>query len=887
MNLFERMKRLKAIQILFPLYKARIIRFLIPILIIALLYWEGKKQIHQIHFSQTLSYLRHLPAQFVLLILFTALASAAVMSGYDFLIRHRFKLPLSLKETFFYGWIANTFNNFLGFAGFTGAGVRTILYKKQEVPLTVSVKSSLFLAPILTTGLSVMAWLAIVGVFPIGSLFSEHRWMPIALIGMALYLPFFILLQQSRLFSKWFHSSEERIPRAVTVVSVGISFAEWLCAGLTFWVICTVMAGDLSFRTTAGIFTIAGIAGIVSMAPGGIGSFDLTALIGLQAAGISSEKATAVLVLFRLFYYVLPWLIGLVLITKEITPSRERMGHLTVSLWEESQTRWQAFWRWPGQFRFLSDLGVWALAILVLSAGLLLLLSAATPGLLYRLKFSEELFSLPIMALSNQLSVIVGIILIVLSRGIKLRIKRAYRMTLYMLIVGAFFTFAKGFDYEEALYLLAILFFLWLSRSRFDRESSPFSFRTAVALLTLTLFIVFGYVIIGTHVHPTFGHLSRYIPSKLKERLFYQPDELIHSAIIGISGAWIFLIGWFFFRPKRTVGTTPNHAEMEQLHDYLTEHTGNLLTHLLFLRDKAFYWAMGGEVLIPYGRARDKLVVLGDPLGPKEKIEEGIEEFQEFADRYAMPIVFYQVSPDYLPIYHENGYRFFKLGEEALVELADFSLSGRKKSGLRSARNRLAKEGFHFEMMEPPFSESVLARLERISDLWLGNKHEKGFSLGWFDKDYLQLAPIAVLKNSDEQVIAFVSLMPCYDGGKVLSIDLMRHLPDVPNGTMDVMFIHLLEWAKERGYEQFNLGMAPLSSVGENKKALREEKIARLAFQYGNYWYSFQGLRHYKEKFSPRWEPRYLAYPQSVSLPLLMLDLALLVGRKRMKNKNI
>lgn len=880
---FERMKRLKGIQILLSLYKARIIRFLIPILIIALLFWEGKKQIHQIHFSQTLSYLRHVPAESVLLILFTAFASTAVMSGYDFLVRHHFKLPLSLKKTFLYGWIANTFNNFLGFAGFTGAGVRTIFYKKQEIPLSVSVKSSLFLAPILTTGLSVMAWLTILGLFPIGFLRADYHWMTIALIGMALYLPFFILLQQSRLFSKWFHSSEERIPRTVTLASVGISFAEWFCAGLTFWVICTVMVGDLSFRTIAGIFTIAGIAGIISMAPGGIGSFDLTALIGLQAAGIPSEEATAVLVLFRLFYYVLPWLIGLVLITKEITPSRERINDLTVSLWEESQTRWQTFWRWPGQFRFLSDLGVWALAILVLSAGLLLLLSAATPGLLYRLKFSEELFSLSMMTLSNQLSVIIGIILIVLSRGIKFRIKRAYRMTFYMLIVGAIFTFAKGFDYEEALYLLAILFFLWLSRSRFDRESSPFSFKTAIALLTLTLFIVFGYVLIGTHVHPTFGHLSRYIPAKLKEQLFYRPDELIHSAIIGISGAWIFLIGWSFFRPKRTIGTTPGNAEIEQLDDYLTDHKGNLLTHLLFLRDKAFYWAMDHEVLIPYGRARDKLVVLGDPLGPKEKIEEGIEEFQEFADRYAMPIVFYQVTPEYLPIYHENGYRFFKLGEEALVNLADFSLSGRKNAGLRSARNRLTKEGFHFEMMNPPFSEALLARLERISDLWLGNKHEKGFSLGWFDADYLQRAPIAVLKNKEEQIVAFMSLMPCYDGGKVISIDLMRHLPDVPNGTMDVMFIHLLEWAKEHGYEKFNLGMAPLSSVGKNTKALREEKIARLAFQYGNYWYSFQGLRHYKDKFSPEWEPRYLAYPQSVSLPLLMLDLAFLIGKKREK----
>lgn len=573
---------------------------------------------------------------------------------------------------------------------------------------------------------------------------------------------------------------------------------------------------------------------------------------------------------------------GLVLITKEMTPSRKQINDLTISLWKESQTRWEAFWRWPGQFRFLSDLGVWALAILVFSSGLLLLLSAANPGLLYRLKLSEALFSLPVMTLSNQLSVIIGIILVVLSRGIKFRIKRAYRMTIFLLAIGAIFTFTKGFDYEEGLFLLAIVFFLWLSRNRFDRKSAPFSFRTVIALLLLTLFIVFGYVIIGTHTHPTFEHFNHFIPKKVQEQLFYDPEELIKSAVIGITGAWVFLIGWGLFRPKRNIGTAPNDAEIEKLVDYLQHHEGNLLTHLLFLRDKSLFWAMEDEILIPYGR-RDKLIVLGDPLGPENKIEAGIEEFQQFADRFAMPIIFYQVSPSYLPIYHENGYRFFKLGEDALVDLADFSLTGRKKSGLRSARNRLAKEGIYFKIVHPPFSKPFLEELRQVSDMWLGDKREKGFSLGWFDEGYLQLAPIGVLKNGSGRAIAFASFMPCYSGRKVISVDLTRHILDVPNGAMDVLFIHLLEWAKTEGYEQFNLGMAPFSSVGKNKKALREERIARLAFQYGNYWYGFQGLRRYKDKFSPRWQPRYLAYPQSVSLPLLMLDLTRLVGKQRKK----
>ncbi|MNI42074.1 Phosphatidylglycerol lysyltransferase [compost metagenome] len=126
---------------------------------------------------------------------------------------------------------------------------------------------------------------------------------------------------------------------------------------------------------------------------------------------------------------------------------------------------------------------------------------------------------------------------------------------------------------------------------------------------------------------------------------------------------------------------------------------------------------------------------------------------------------------------------------------------------------------------------------------------------------------------------AFASVAPGYDGGSTVSIDLMRHRKNTPNGTMDYLFVHLLEWAKSQGCEWFNLGNAPLSSVGQNFGALREEKVARLVFVRGGHWYGFAGLRRYKEKFSPQWEPRYLAYPVSLILPILTLDLVRLVSR--------
>jgi phosphatidylglycerol lysyltransferase len=245
-----------------------------------------------------------------------------------------------------------------------------------------------------------------------------------------------------------------------------------------------------------------------------------------------------------------------------------------------------------------------------------------------------------------------------------------------------------------------------------------------------------------------------------------------------------------------------------------------------------------------------------------------------------MAVVFYQATPEFLPIYHEYGYRFFKLGEEALVHLDQFTLSGKKAADLRSVRNRFERDGYLFEVVSPPFGDELLKELRIVSDDWIRGRREKGFSLGWFDPEYLKQAPIALLKNPAGAVLAFATLAPGYDEGRTMSIDLMRHRNGTPNGTMDYLFIKLLEWCKEQGYGIFNLGNAPLSSVGKSKSALREEKLASLVFQYGGHWYGFKGLRRYKDKFMPEWEPRFLAYPAWVSLPVLTVDLVRLVSRK-------
>nr|WP_324292836.1 phosphatidylglycerol lysyltransferase domain-containing protein [uncultured Desulfobacter sp.] len=110
-----------------------------------------------------------------------------------------------------------------------------------------------------------------------------------------------------------------------------------------------------------------------------------------------------------------------------------------------------------------------------------------------------------------------------------------------------------------------------------------------------------------------------------------------------------------------------------------------------------------------------------------------------------------------------------------------------------------------------------------------------------------------------------------------LSIDMMRYLPDAPAGIMEFLFIQLMLWGKEQGYQYFNSGMAPLSGLEKHPLAPMWHKIGNTIFKYGDNFYNFEGLRAYKEKFDPVWEPKYLAAP-AFSIPTVLLGVTRLIA---------
>ncbi|MCA6332313.1 MAG: DUF2156 domain-containing protein, partial [Phenylobacterium sp.] len=169
-----------------------------------------------------------------------------------------------------------------------------------------------------------------------------------------------------------------------------------------------------------------------------------------------------------------------------------------------------------------------------------------------------------------------------------------------------------------------------------------------------------------------------------------------------------------------------------------------------------------------------------------------------------------------------------------------------------------------------------LPALSEISDEWLARQSgsDKAFALGGFNPRYLREFPVAIARW-EGRIVAFANLWPtaCRDA---FSIDLMRYNWAAPKRIMDFLFVELISWGREQGYVYLDFGNAPLAGLEDRPLAPVMTRVGRLMFDLGEDVYNFQGVRSYKDKFHPNWEPRYAAAPAKWAIAILLADVSLL-----------
>ena len=291
------------------------------------------------------------------------------------------------------------------------------------------------------------------------------------------------------------------------------------------------------------------------------------------------------------------------------------------------------------------------------------------------------------------------------------------------------------------------------------------------------------------------------------------------------------------------------------------------LLFFALLPDKRYLFGETGgrEWGIAYRVVGRHALALGDPLGDPEAVRDAITSFLDLCKRQGWRPAFYQVTAKHLDAYRASGLRAVKVGEDAQMGLADFSLAGKRFKNLRNDMRRIEKAGVVLETYGPdaPPPADVTADMEAISEGWRRSHRAKegSFAMGGFEpgSDLFRSSRYFVARDTGSgRVLAFTTFVPAFGAGGGWTLDLMRRRPDALHGVMDFLIISAAERFREEGAGLVSLGLSPLAGAGEAGEGVAVSQVRRFLFTRLGRVYNFQGLHTFKSKFATDWEPRYL-----------------------------
>ena len=810
------------------------------------------RELSHINFKETFIQFGKINRLWLVLLFAGGGLSLILLSLYDIILVKSLKLKMPMIRVFRVSYIINALNSIIGFGGFIGAGVRAFVYKNYTNDTKKLVQYISIILVSMLTGLSLLSILVVLRIFNASHMIDEISWVRWILYIVALFLPIFIFYTVAR--------PVDRNNRFMGVYCTVVSCVEWMAAATVLYFAALIVDIHISFMTFVGIFVIAALSGLVSFIPGGFGAFDLVVLLGLKSLGISEEKILLALVLYRFAYYFVPVMIALILSSFEFGNTAKK--YLDNSKYFIPVKDFTSFLR-SYQKDILAKVPSFSLAILIFLTSIIFFINNLT--IVYDGLYDGNHFAYYI-ALAIQTSACLLLILNV--RGIYKGSRRAIIYAFISIILIASATIYTYASFLLLSWLIIIFVLLILAYQRAQVLKRPLRFKKLAFMLLLSIFILYlNHILIsGTLYALDVYHIE--IDTSLLRYYFWMTIVII-MLLVGVI-AWLF--DYKYKRPHHSIDLTLCDAIIQK-------YGGNYLSHLVYSGDKDCFFNENKDSFIMYRYKSNALVVLGDPIGNTKSFESLLEAFYQFAEYQGYEIIFYQISDQYMPLYHNFGNQFFKLGEEAIIDLTTFTTSGKKRRGFRATLNKFDDLNINFEIIEPPFTQDFFDELKFVSDKWLDGRSEMHFSVGQFTQTYLSKAPIGVMRDHSGKMIAFCSLMPTYSNNAI-SVDLIRWLPELDLPLMDGLYLHMLLWSKEKGYKAFNMGMATLSNVGQLHYSYLRERMAGRVFEHFNGLYRFQGLRRYKEKYSPNWEPRFLVYQKHYSLWESMLKVMRVIRHK-------
>ncbi|HEX7585569.1 MAG TPA: bifunctional lysylphosphatidylglycerol flippase/synthetase MprF [Prolixibacteraceae bacterium] len=518
-------------------------------------------------------------------------------------------------------------------------------------------------------------------------------------------------------------------------------------------------------------------------------------------------------------------------------------------------------------------------AFFLLILGIINIISVLTPAIPERLIVLKDFIPVQAIHVSNYLVMTAGLLLLVTAAFLLKGLRMAWYFALVLSLISLIGHITKAIDFEEATIALLAIAVLIGTRKEYYIKSNPkmrnVGLQTSVltAAATLIYGIVGFYFLDKKHFNIDFN-VWQSLRYTVQNYFLTGSDELIPASkfagkfLLSINITGFFSIAFLIYTLVRTYVPEENVTgeELSLAKDLLKKHGNSSLDYFKTSSDKMIFFPENNKAFISYGISGNFAVVLENPVAENSKeMKKCITEFDLYCYQSGMKSIYYRVPEESLEIYHQLKKKNLFLGQEGVVDISTFSLSGGAKKPMRNAINKVIDRGYKATIHTAPVKDGILQKIKSVSDEWLQDtgRSEIIFSQGMFVWEELKQQTIITVENEEEKIIAFLNILPDFAKDEA-TYDLIRKTKDAPNGVMDFILIELFDYLKSQNITYVNLGFAPMS--GLNDAHTFPEKSMKFAYEKLKSFSNYKGLREYKEKFDPEWHNKYLIYQHDYDL---------------------
>jgi phosphatidylglycerol lysyltransferase len=625
-----------------------------------------------------------------------------------------------------------------------------------------------------------------------------------------------------------------------TLYSLGVE----LCGILHIYIAMLALGLPSSFGAAATVYITAVLLMIVSPFLRGLGAVEFSMVYVLEQFGYSSIHALSITILYRVFEFWLPLVAGLLA------------------------------YSWKGRKLFLRV----APALLTFSLGLVNIISVITPPIHYRLRLLREYLPLSAVHASNMMVLFIGLSLLVTAAFLLRGLRNAWIIALTLSALSLAGHLTKALDYEEAIVSAITIVTLVITTAQYHILSSNKWMETGfkMALLSFMAVLIFGFISFYFISKKHFGidfTLKESLLHTLNSFLLVEDNSLRPVTRFGSEFIWLLRIPGFITWGFLLFTLIKPHFSKQVLHEsykekarFLLNQFGNsCIDYFKTYKDKLYFFSDIHDAFIAYRVAGGFAIVLEEPVCAEENKVDVLKEFDRHCRKMGLKTAFYRVDESSMPWFNQLRKGKLMIGQEAILELKNFSLEGRDKKSLRNGLNHLEKKGYVVIIHVAPHNDVFLSHLRKVSDEWLKSfqKEELIFSQGMFDEKELKSQDIITLEDADGNIQAFLNIIPDYADDEC-TYDLIRKTNDSPAAAMDALIIKLIEYAKEKKKLFLNMGMVPMTGITEPESTA--EQIIKLAVAKIKRFRHYRGLREFKGKYATIWENKYLVYDNDFDL---------------------